>query len=153
MTRNKCHGGFPIHHFVHYYMHNLKTKGHIRMFYLLNDCSTTGDIYSFGQNCMQHAIGELWIQTHIATTFRYDTLCVHVLYTSICNSKTAGRMWKFYISNDCFTIGDAYFLCQCWMRDQNGELHVRLQTCITVSFQYATCMYQEVTVHVHVVTS
>ena len=30
------------------YMHNSKTKGGMRMFYLSNDCSTMGDVYSLG---------------------------------------------------------------------------------------------------------
>ena len=37
LTPNECtsfrdRGGFPIRHFVHNYMHNLKTKGHIGLF-------------------------------------------------------------------------------------------------------------------------
>ena len=32
--------------FLHIYKHNSKSKGCIRMFYLSNDCSTIGDIYS-----------------------------------------------------------------------------------------------------------
>ena len=43
-----CHSGFSIWHFMCNYMHNLKTKGRIRTFYLWNDCSTIGDIYSLG---------------------------------------------------------------------------------------------------------
>ena len=45
--QNTC-CGFPVRHFVHNYTHNLKTKGAtcITMFYLSNDYSTIGDIYS-----------------------------------------------------------------------------------------------------------
>ena len=35
-------------HFVRTYVHNSKTKDHIRMLYLTNDCSTIGDIYFLG---------------------------------------------------------------------------------------------------------
>ena len=35
------------------------TKGGIRKFYLSNDCSTIGDIYSFGYRYMRVTIGEL----------------------------------------------------------------------------------------------
>ena len=47
-------------------------------------------------------------------------------------STSTGRVRTFYISNDCSTIGDAYFRCWSWMRNVNDELH--LQTRITVSF-------------------
>ena len=50
------------------------------MFYLLNDCSSIGDIYSHGYSCMRDMMGELWIQTRNATTFRY-ILCVLTLVT------------------------------------------------------------------------
>ena len=63
------------------YMHNSKTKGRVRMVYLSNDCSTIGDMYSFGQSCMWDTISELWILTPIAITFRYGILCVHTLVT------------------------------------------------------------------------
>ena len=39
---------FPVHHFVHNYTHNSKTKGGIRTFYLSSDCSTIRYIYSLG---------------------------------------------------------------------------------------------------------
>ena len=39
---------FPRCLFVCNYTHNFKTKGHIRMFYLLYDCSTIRDTYSLG---------------------------------------------------------------------------------------------------------
>ena len=48
MIPNTLHGLFPICHFVRKYTHNTKTKVHIRTFYLSNDCSTVGDIYSLG---------------------------------------------------------------------------------------------------------
>ena len=51
-SKNMHCDGFPVHHFVRNYTHNLKTKGGIRMFYLSNNCSTSGDISSLGQNCM-----------------------------------------------------------------------------------------------------
>ena len=46
MAPNTRRGGLPIHHFVHNHMHNLKTEGYIRTFYLVNDCFTIGDVYS-----------------------------------------------------------------------------------------------------------
>ena len=45
---NTCCGLFSIHYFVHYYMHNSKTKGHIRMLYLTNNYSSIEDIYFLG---------------------------------------------------------------------------------------------------------
>ena len=61
--------GFPIRHFVHNFMHNFKTKGCIRTFYLgtiallLEICTCILLV-----TCMADTIGELWIQTRIATT-------------------------------------------------------------------------------------
>ena len=73
-------------------MHNSKNKGHIRPFYLSNDCSTVEDIYSLGYSCMWINIAELWVQTRITTTFRYDILCVLTLVTQklqvICGHST-----------------------------------------------------------------
>ena len=81
MAWNRCCRPFSIHHFVRTYTHNLKTKGRIRMLYLTNDCSTIGEIYFLGYNCMRDTIGKLWIQTRIATSFQYDILCIFILVT------------------------------------------------------------------------
>ena len=81
MASNMRCSGFSIHHFVRNYMHNSKTKGRIMMFYLSNDCSTIGDIYSLGKSCIQVTISELLVQTRITTTFRYDILYVLTLVT------------------------------------------------------------------------
>ena len=35
----------------------------------------------------------------------------HFMRTYIHNSKIIGRIWTFYISNNCSTISDFYFLC------------------------------------------
>ena len=63
-------------------------------FYLSNDCSTIGDIYSLDWSCMWDMISELWIQTRITTTFWYDILCVITLITQklqvICGFFTYG---------------------------------------------------------------
>ena len=76
-----CVSGFSIRNFVHNYTCNLKTIGHISMFYLSHNCFTIEVIYSLGQSCMWDTIGELWTQTHIATTFQYNSLCVLTLVT------------------------------------------------------------------------
>ena len=79
MAPNVYCAGFPICHFVCNYKPNLKTKGHIRMFYLSNDCSTIGDIYSLGQSCIWDTIDELWIKTRIPTIFLYNILYMLIL--------------------------------------------------------------------------
>ena len=56
----------PIRNFVRIYTHNLKTRGRIWAFYILNDYSTMGDIYYLGQTWMWDTTGELWLQTRIA---------------------------------------------------------------------------------------
>ena len=52
MGRNPWHGLFIIRNFVHKYIYNMKTKGHIRTFYLSDDRTTINDIYSLGYSCM-----------------------------------------------------------------------------------------------------
>ena len=60
---------FLIHHIVHSYMHNSKTKGRISTFYL------SKKRYMWDRN------GELWIQRHITTTFWYYISCLLILIT------------------------------------------------------------------------
>ena len=83
---------FPASRFVHTYMHNLKTKGRIRMFYLSNNCSTIGDVYSLSQSCMQDRNGKLWIRTCITNIFQHYILYVLTLITRkvqfVCRSST-----------------------------------------------------------------
>ena len=87
---------FPIRHFVCNYMHNSKTKGCVRMFYLLNNCSTIGDIYSLGYSYMRDTIDELWIQTHIATIFHSDILCILALVTR--KLQVICKRWTFWMT-------------------------------------------------------
>ena len=61
-------------------------------FYLSNNCSTMGDIYSLGYRCMQNMIGELQIQTRIAITFQYGILCALTVVT-----------WKQQVICECST--------------------------------------------------
>ena len=81
MAPNACHSGFPTHHFVYNYTHNSKTKGCIRTFYLSNNSSTIRGIYSLGYSSMWVTISKLWVQARIATTFRYNILCLLALVT------------------------------------------------------------------------
>ena len=67
--------------FVHNYTYNSKTNGRIKMFYLLNDCSTVEDIYSLSYSYMQDMISELWHQICIAITFQHDILCTFTFIT------------------------------------------------------------------------
>ena len=69
------------------YLHNSKTKGHVRTFYLLKDCSTVGDIYFLGHSCIQDSMVELWIQVCITASFRKNVSCILSLIT-----------WKLYRS-------------------------------------------------------
>ena len=124
---NILHGCFPIHHFVHNYTHNLKTKGRIRMFYLSNDHSTIRDISIPWVRAVND--GRLMDPN----MQRYYLLIQQFVCTYTRNSKSTGCIWTFYTSNDCFTIGDVYFLCQSWIQNRNGKLW--LQTCITVSIR------------------
>ena len=81
MAPNAFRVGFHVRQFMRKYTHNSKNKGHTSTFYLSHDCSTIGDIYSFGYSCICNAIGELWIQTSIETTSRYIVLSVLTLVT------------------------------------------------------------------------
>ena len=123
------HAGFPVCHFVRNYTHKLKTKGRIRTFYLLNDCTTIGDIYVFSWL-------ELYARYHQQVmdpnTHRNHHAIRCFVHTYTQNSKTTGCMRTFYISKYCSTITDVYFLCYSWIRHTNREL--RLQTHFTISF-------------------
>ena len=55
------------------YTHNSKTNGRIRTFYLSNNYSTIGDIYSLGQCCMRDVIGEF-------TTRKLQVVYRHSIY-------------------------------------------------------------------------
>ena len=82
---------------------------------------------------MQHTIGGLGLQTLIAVSFRYVIVHTYTLTQKllvVCGCSTY---------QDCSTIGHAYFLSYSCMRDTIAELW--LQTPITVSFGYATCVY------------
>ena len=81
MAPNMHSSLFLIHHFVCTYMHNSKTTGCIRTFHILNDCFTIEDVYFVSWSCMQYTISKLWLQTHIATAFWCDVLCVLTLVT------------------------------------------------------------------------
>ena len=130
MASNTHRDTFPILHFVCNYIHNLKTEGRIKTFYLSNDCSTIRDIYSLGYSCMHNTMGELWIQTHITTTFWY-ILCaltctlIHVTQTIqvICRHST---YWTTAV------LSKVSFLWKSWMQDMNSKL--RPQTCIKVFY-------------------
>ena len=63
------------------------------------------------------------------TMFRYDILCVLTLIT-----QSTDCTQTFYISNDCSTLGDVYFLLEWNVR---YEWQLRLQTHIAVSFRSA----------------
>ena len=81
------------------------------MFHLSNNCSTIGGIYSLSQSCMRYMIGELWIQTCIATTFRYNILCVLTRITRklqvVCRHATywmtalLSKMFIFFVRAGC----------------------------------------------------
>ena len=77
------------------------------MLYVMNDCSTIAYIvYLFS-----------WLELYA----RYDGQVMdlnthrnlfsigHFMHAYIHVSKTTGRMWRFYVLNDC-SVGDVYFL-------------------------------------------
>ena len=116
--KNTRHSGFPIHHFMHNYMHKSKSKGRIRTFYLSNDCSTVRNIYFLGQSGMRDTIGKLWIQTCIITTFQYDIWCILILITLklkvVCRRSTCrttvllSEMSIFSVRTGCEILMAAY---------------------------------------------
>ena len=85
--------------FVHTYSSNLKTTWCIHALYVLNDCSTVGDICFLCYSWMRDKAGELWLQTLIA--FLSDKQFVCCMY----KLKTIGYIWTFRLSSDCSTIG------------------------------------------------
>ena len=61
MAPNMHHSLFLIHHFVCTYMHNSKTTGRVRTFYILNNWSTVGDTYSVFSGLELHARYNGWV--------------------------------------------------------------------------------------------
>ena len=80
MAPNTHHGLFLICHFVHTYMHNSKTKGHIRTFYLPNNCSTL-EISTFCVRAACEMRLASYESKHALQPLRYDILCVLTLIT------------------------------------------------------------------------
>ena len=74
-------------------------------------------------------IGELWLQTHIAIFF----VC-NFVSTYMYNLKTKSRKRITYLSNDCSTIGDTYFVGYGSKWDTIGELCI--QTLNATTFWY-----------------
>ena len=54
---------------MHTYIRDLKTIGHVQTLYILNNCSTIGDVYFLSWSWMRDMIGELWLPTCIAVLF------------------------------------------------------------------------------------
>ena len=71
------------------FVHNSKTVQYTKMICTLNDCS---EMFVF---CFRAAC-ELRLVSYVCTYAH--------------NFKTTGCIWTFYISNNCSTIGDVYFL-------------------------------------------
>ena len=129
MGPNTHRSGFSIHRFGRDYMHNWKTKGRIRPFYVSNDCSTIEDIYSLGCSCIRINIAELWVQTCITTTFQYNILCVltriglsviqHCVrilqaFIYIANWYATTPDNKIHVHYDCILHTERRLYCQLW---------------------------------------
>ena len=127
MAPNMCRGGFPICHYVHKCTQ-------------LENWRSYKDISPIKQLLYYRRYLSFWLELYV----RYDQqvmdpnmhsnhfLIRHFVYTYTRNSKTTGCMQTLYISNDCSTIVDVFFMCYSWMWDTNAKLH--LQACIAVSF-------------------
>ena len=104
-----------------------KTKRLTRTFYLSNDCSTIGHIYSLGWSCMWDPISELRIQTRKAISFPYDILFILALVTRKVHPDC---IWTFYMSRECSTIVHVYFFVRAghgiWMETYVSKAHCRL---------------------------
>ena len=98
-----CVFGTITRHFVCTYMHNPKTKGCIRVFYLTNNRSTVRDIYLLGQRCMRDTISELWIQTCITGSFQCVILCILTLTTRKLQVTHVDVLLYIYMKNNCST--------------------------------------------------
>ena len=78
---SKCAPQFlSLRYFVHTYMHNSKSKGHIRTFYLSSDCSATRD-----GHFLVRAVWKLRLANygskHITVSSQYHILCALTLIT------------------------------------------------------------------------
>ena len=68
---------------------------------------------------MQAKIDELWLKRRVAVAFLYAILCV---ITNTARKLKVVYIRTFYLSNDCFIIGDIYSLGQSCMGDMFSEL-------------------------------
>ena len=114
---------FPMHHFVHTYTYNSKTKVCIMMFDLSNNCSTIRDIYFWfrADGCSTYQTTALQLEMSIfCVRARCEVQLLsygskHVSQSlshkpfvgaSTRNLKITGCIWTFCISNNCSTTGD-----------------------------------------------
>ena len=102
---NIHHSPFLMCYFVCTYMHNSKPTDSIKMFYPSNDRFTTGDVYF-----SVIAVCEIRSASYAPNAHCILFPIQHFVCTYTYNSKTTECTRKFYISNDCSTIEDVYFL-------------------------------------------
>ena len=102
MPPKTCHGLSDTPYCAYLYA-QLENQSCVRTFYLSNDCSTIGDIYSLAWVRAVCKIRTMrYASKRTSQPLSNATSCVYCTR----NSKTTGRIWTFYISNDCSTIGD-----------------------------------------------
>ena len=70
-----------------------------------NNCSAIKHYSFLGQSCIQAKISKLWFKAHVTDSFcmPFCAYYVHML-------KTKGCIKTLYLTKDCSTSGDMYFL-------------------------------------------
>ena len=93
-----------------------------------------------------HARCNQWIMD--PNTHRNHFPIQHFVHIYACNSKTTGDTRTFYISNDCSTIGDVYFLLEV---DVRYKWRVMPPNTHHSLFPISHCVYT-VVAHQHIIT-
>ena len=80
---------FPIHHFVRIYTCNSKTTGRMPTFYILNDCSTIGDVFL----CVSRGGCKILMARYASNVYHSLIPISHFWIYSVLRHKT----WKFEV--------------------------------------------------------
>ena len=87
--------------------------------------------------------------TQVAVVFLQAILCI---YNYTHNSRTKGRLWSFYVSSDCSTIGDIYMYSLCLSCTRDTICKLWIQKHITTTLRYVvSCVVTLVTRKLQVV--
>ena len=129
------HSLFLVYHFVHTFVNNLKTIGHIRTFYVLNNCSTIEDVV--------HASSDYW---GTIPNMPYHLFLMQYSALDLSASQKSDSAFNCTILRMTLLLPRiAYFHVECSKVVTTNKL--RSCTCIAVSFCVQLCMTRKIRVN------